>query len=314
MTTPTWGAGNGASTTGDTGDTVRQAADTARSEGTEVAHTAVEAGGQVASTAADATKEVAGEARRQAKDLFGEARTQLHQQAGATQRQAAGGVRSVADELRQMAGAGDGGPVADLAHQAAGRADDLAGWLEQREPGDLVEREHGQRAVGQRHRPGRGGSGIPRLRIEPGVGPRAERPVEQTHVRDAGVPQQPPGARAREVLEVVVDHHGVAVIDAPAPGRLLQRLDGRERMPPVGGLPVRGELVVEVDVLRAGDVPGAVLGQPVGSVEAPAHVEHAHGTAVGETPRGEGVAQFGRGDQDVRHARAPPRDRGCRTA
>lgn len=145
--TPTWDAGNGA---GDTGGTVAHTADTARSEGTEVAHTAVEAGGQVASTAADATKEVAGEARRQAKDLFGEARTQLQQQAGATQRQAAGGVRSVADELRQMAGAADGGPVADLAHQAAGRADDLAGWLEQREPGDLV--DHVRRLA--RRRPG----------------------------------------------------------------------------------------------------------------------------------------------------------------
>ncbi|MGD9990220.1 hypothetical protein, partial [Pseudonocardia sp.] len=134
--TPTWGAGTAAH---DTGGTVTHTADTARSEGAEVARTAADAGSSVASTAADATREVAGEARRQAKDLVGEARTQLQQQAGATQRQAAGGVRSIADELRQLAGAGDGGPVADLAHQAAGRADELAGWLEEREPGDLVE-------------------------------------------------------------------------------------------------------------------------------------------------------------------------------
>ncbi|MFC5948083.1 hypothetical protein ACFQH9_07325 [Pseudonocardia lutea] len=113
--------------------------ETVRAEGADVGRTAAEAGGQVAGTAADQARNVAGEARKQAKDLVGEARGRLQQQAGSTQRQAADGVRGVADQLRQMAGSGDGGPVADLAHEAADRAERLASWLQEREPGDLVE-------------------------------------------------------------------------------------------------------------------------------------------------------------------------------
>ncbi|KZX19765.1 hypothetical protein ACH61_03135 [Rathayibacter tanaceti] len=44
-------------------------------------------------------------------------------------------------------------------------------------------------------------------------------------------------------------------------------------MPPVAGLAVRRELVVEVDVDRAGNVPLEVRGSAVRAVEAPPHVE-----------------------------------------
>ena len=57
----------------------------------------------------------------------------------AQQRKAAGQLRSVADDLQEMAANG-GAPVqaADLARQAAGRLSAAASWLDERNPGDLM--------------------------------------------------------------------------------------------------------------------------------------------------------------------------------
>ncbi|MFG1800912.1 hypothetical protein ACGFI4_12160 [Micromonospora carbonacea] len=109
--------------------------DQARQVGAEAAH----AGGAVAQTAREQGREVVDEAARQARNLYGEARDQLAGQAGEQQRRAAGGLRSLADEMRVMAqNSGRSGPVTELAHQAAERADGVAGWLEQRQPGDIL--------------------------------------------------------------------------------------------------------------------------------------------------------------------------------
>ncbi|WP_432899863.1 hypothetical protein ACQP1S_25030 [Micromonospora matsumotoense] len=103
--------------------------------GTDAAH----AGGAVAQTAREQGHEVVGEARRQVRNLYGEARDQLTAQGGEQQRKAAGGLRSLAEEMRAMAQhGGQGGPVTELAHQAADRVHGVAGWLEEREPGDLL--------------------------------------------------------------------------------------------------------------------------------------------------------------------------------
>ncbi|MGC4854535.1 hypothetical protein ACLQ24_14365 [Micromonospora sp. DT4] len=107
----------------------------ARHVGSEAAH----AGGAVAQTAKEQGAEVGREAARQARDLYGEARNQLATQTGEQQRRAAGGLRSIADEMRSMAEqGGQAGPVSELARQAAGRVHGVAGWLEEREPGDLI--------------------------------------------------------------------------------------------------------------------------------------------------------------------------------
>ncbi|NES12431.1 MULTISPECIES: hypothetical protein [Micromonospora] len=109
--------------------------DQARQVGSETAN----AGGAVAQTAKEQGKEVVGEAKRQARNLYGEARDQLTSQTGQQQQRAAGGIRSLAEEMRSMAQHGGGsGPVTELAHQAADRMHGVAGWLEQREPGDLL--------------------------------------------------------------------------------------------------------------------------------------------------------------------------------
>ncbi|MEU1886899.1 hypothetical protein [Micromonospora sp. WMMD987] len=110
-----------------------------REQARQVGADAATAGGAVAQTAREQGHEVVDEARRQARNLYGEARDQLTTRGGEQQRKAAGGLRSLADEMRAMAqNGGQGGPVTELAHQAADRVHGVAGWLEEREPGDLL--------------------------------------------------------------------------------------------------------------------------------------------------------------------------------
>ncbi|MEH0844399.1 hypothetical protein V6U81_18625 [Micromonospora sp. CPCC 205711] len=109
-----------------------------RDQARQVGSDAANAGGAVAQTAKEQGHEVVGEAKRQARNLYGEARNQLAGQTSEQQRRAAGGLRSLADEVRSMAQSGQGGPVTELAHQAADRVHGVAGWLEEREPGDLL--------------------------------------------------------------------------------------------------------------------------------------------------------------------------------
>ncbi|MFF5176105.1 hypothetical protein ACFY3U_26250 [Micromonospora sp. NPDC000089] len=110
-----------------------------RDQARQVGNEAANAGGAVAQTAKEQGQQVVGEARRQARNLYGEARNQLAGQTSQQQQRAAGGLRSLADEMRSMAqSSGQSGPVTELAHQAADRVHGVAGWLEQREPGDLL--------------------------------------------------------------------------------------------------------------------------------------------------------------------------------
>jgi hypothetical protein len=113
----------------------------AKDEAAGVGQSAKEATSQVASTATEQAKDVAAETKRQAKDLIGQAGTQVTEQAGAQKEKAVSGLRSIADELRSMA-EGNGaqnGMAGDLARQAAEKAHEFAGWLDQRDPGSLVE-------------------------------------------------------------------------------------------------------------------------------------------------------------------------------
>ena len=112
----------------------------AREEAGEVGRTAADAGRQVAGTAAEQAANVAQEAKAQARDLVGEARGQVGDQARMGQQKATDGIRALGRELREMADGGQqSGTASEVARQAADRADRLADWLGQREPGDLVE-------------------------------------------------------------------------------------------------------------------------------------------------------------------------------
>jgi hypothetical protein len=112
----------------------------ARDEATDVGRTAADAGRQVAGTAAEQVGNVGQEVKAQARDLVGEARGQVRHQARSGQQKAAESVRSLSRELREMADGGQqSGTVSEIARQAAARADDLAGWLGDREPADLLD-------------------------------------------------------------------------------------------------------------------------------------------------------------------------------
>lgn len=127
-------------------------ADTAKAGAGQVAQDAKDSGRAVASTAVAQGKDVLHESRRQVKDLTSQARQQVSEQSRAQQHKAASGLRSLADELSTISSGtgGQSGVVTDLAGQAADRIQHLAGWLQQREPGELVEELRGM----ARRRPG----------------------------------------------------------------------------------------------------------------------------------------------------------------
>jgi hypothetical protein len=79
-------------------------------------------------------------------------RDQVQQQTRQGHQNAHQGLRSLADELNGLVEGhgGQNGPATQLASQARDRVNDLAGWLEQRQPGDLVNelRDFGRRRPG----------------------------------------------------------------------------------------------------------------------------------------------------------------------
>lgn len=96
-----------------------------------------------ASAVKDASKEqagaVAGEAKTQAKQLGGRVAEQLQGQAGTQRDRAATSLRSVGDELKQLTDSSDAsGPATTLIAQAGDRAHSFAGYLEDRDPKDLL--------------------------------------------------------------------------------------------------------------------------------------------------------------------------------
>jgi hypothetical protein len=134
--TPTQPPQSGASSASTTPSTT----DVAKDQASNVASTAAQAGSQVASTAADQAKQVTYETKRQAQDLVQQGRQQLKDQARTGQQKAGQGISDVAQQLRTMAQGGGtpSGPAADLVAQAGDKLEELASWVSQREPGDLV--------------------------------------------------------------------------------------------------------------------------------------------------------------------------------
>ncbi|MFY1596781.1 hypothetical protein [Micromonospora sp. WMMD737] len=124
-------------------------AHTAAEKGAHAAHAAAEKGGHVAHAAAEQGGHVASEARRQARNLTGEAGTQLRDQARAQQHRAADGLRGIGRELSSMAERSeDSGMAAQAVRRAADAAQQAAGWLDEREPGEML---HDVRSYARRH-------------------------------------------------------------------------------------------------------------------------------------------------------------------
>jgi hypothetical protein len=125
----------GTTTTEPQGSTTDIAKDQAKS----VARDAKQGGQQVAQTAKEQTQEVASEAKDQARQLYHQVRGEFGDQAATQHKRAASGLRTLGDELGSMArGSEQSGVASDLANQASERVNALAGWLESREPGDVL--------------------------------------------------------------------------------------------------------------------------------------------------------------------------------
>ena len=114
---------------------------TTRREAQEVGNTGVEAGQHVASVAKDQAQNVAQEVGTQTQNLVGEFGNNLREQAGTQQQKVAEGLRSISDELRSMAenNSESSGTATQWVHKASRKSGDIADWLEQRDPGSLLE-------------------------------------------------------------------------------------------------------------------------------------------------------------------------------
>jgi len=99
-----------------------------------------QAASDVASTAQQEATQVAREAKDQVRELWGRTRSDLTDQASTQQTRVAGGLRELSDQLGSMAGAADqDGMAKGLVEDVARRADEAARWLDQRDPGSLLE-------------------------------------------------------------------------------------------------------------------------------------------------------------------------------
>ncbi len=133
-----------------------------------------------------------------------------------------------------------------------------------------VDRGHG--ALGQGDVPGCGLFGS-RGQFVPGGAPGGQAAVEQVNGTEAGVAQHPPQPRGSHIAAVVVRHHGVAVVDAPAARGLLELLRRRQRMPSAARFRRSGEFGGEVHEDGSGDVFAQIVVVTMGVTQRPANIE-----------------------------------------
>jgi hypothetical protein len=117
----------------------QEVAQDVKGHATEVTQHAQDAAHDVAGTAAGQAQTVKDETVRQARNLAMEASDQLNAQAATQSQRLTHNLRDLGHELRQMAEAGNGGTASELAHQASDRMHQAAGYLEGREPSDLLD-------------------------------------------------------------------------------------------------------------------------------------------------------------------------------
>jgi len=109
-------------------------------EAQAVTHTAAEAGSGVVQSAKEQGKNVASNTGREVRKLYGQARSQANDQAGAQQKRAAEGLHALSDEVGKMAEQGGGSGLAtQVGWQASDKIDQMARWLDSREPGQILD-------------------------------------------------------------------------------------------------------------------------------------------------------------------------------
>lgn len=195
-------------------------ADTAKQEAQQVGHEGAKSAKRVAGSAADEVNKVAHDAAGKARDLVGELTTGLREQAGEQQQKVSEGLRSLGDELRSMADHGqDGGTASSLVNQAAQRAGSAAEWLDNRDPGSLLDEVKDF----ARRRPGTflavaAGAGLLVGRMTRGlVGAQQDSHGEQAHAGAAGLRGEatPAPARPSEPTSMATDRGAGAMPTSP---------------------------------------------------------------------------------------------------
>jgi hypothetical protein len=112
-----------------------------RERAEQAAETAKHASAEVAQTAGEKTREVAEETRRQAQDLIGTARERIDGEISNQRQSLVSNLREMAGQLSSMANQNEQAPgfVTDLVSQAGDRTQELARWLDGKQPGDLLD-------------------------------------------------------------------------------------------------------------------------------------------------------------------------------
>ena len=111
----------------------------AKDQAADVKDTALDAGKNVAATAKDEAVNVVAETTQQAKSLLSSVTDEVQTQAGSQQQKIATAVHALSKELGGMAsGSAESGPLTDLAHQASRKGGEIAHWLENKEPRDVL--------------------------------------------------------------------------------------------------------------------------------------------------------------------------------
>ena len=181
----------------------QQATEVAKEQAADVADSAKQAGAQVAQTVKEQAAGVTNEAGRQAKQLLAEAQSELSEQAAQQQRKVAGGLHALADELDGMVrGSEQDGVATDLARQAAEKARQIGTWLEDRDPGSLLDevRDFGRRRPGAY------------LAMAAGAGILAGRLARGVSASSDSIPTQRTGSAARVDHPVQVAARGPEVL------------------------------------------------------------------------------------------------------
>lgn len=137
--TGTGSSDSGSSDSGSSGGGTAKA-DAAKSAASDVAGDAKEQAANVSGTAKEQAANVASEVSDHARQLFGQASGTLKDQAADQQQKAASGLRTIGDHLGKMADNDDEqGLAAKVVRDLSNRAGSVAGYLEGRDPGSLVD-------------------------------------------------------------------------------------------------------------------------------------------------------------------------------
>ncbi len=114
--------------------------ETAKDEAKNVKDTTAQATQQVADTAKQQAGQVAGDVKQQAQQLASQTKSELSDQATSQRDRAADSLRSIGGEFRTMAESSDqSGPGTQLARQGADLAEQMADFLAQRDPSQLLD-------------------------------------------------------------------------------------------------------------------------------------------------------------------------------